>query len=90
MCRALRAKVDTEALYHGDAIVSHSRHFEALNAADEALQDALEGLDNGLPEDLLAEDIRRVIRHIATITGRGEILSDEVLGLIFSKFCIGK
>ena len=90
LCRALRAKVDTSALYHGDAVVSHSRHFEALNAADEALSDALEGLDNGLPEDLLAEDIRRVIRHIAAITGRGEILSDEVLGLIFSKFCIGK
>lgn len=90
LCRALRAKVDTSALYHGDAVVSHSRHFEALNAAEEALSDALEGLDNGLPEDLLAEDIRRVIRHIAAITGRGEILSDEVLGLIFSKFCIGK
>ena len=87
---ALRQTVDTSALYHGDVVVSHSRHYEALTAAEEALHQALMGLENGLPADLLSEDIRQVIHHIGTITGRGEILSDEVLGHIFSKFCIGK
>lgn len=87
---ALRGAVDTEALYHGDAVVSSSRHREALDEAHEALRSALEGLDSGLPADLLSEDIRCVIRHLGAITARGAIASDEVLGNIFSKFCIGK
>lgn len=90
LCRALRAVVDTSALYHGDAVVSNSRHYEALTAAGEALRSALDGLRNGLPTDLLSEEIRQVIRHIGTITGRGTISSDEILHNIFSKFCIGK
>lgn len=88
--RALRAAVDTEALYHGDTVVSNSRHAEALTAAHDALLRALEGLHEGLPTDLLSEEIRQVIGHIGTITGRGQITPDEVLQNIFSKFCIGK
>ena len=87
---ALRAEIDTEALYHGDAVVSNSRHLEALTEADKALHDALRGLDDALPADLLSEEIRRVVRHLGTITGRGAIAPDEVLRSIFSKFCIGK
>ncbi len=88
--RALRAAVDTEALYHGDTVVSNSRHAEALTAAHDALLRALEGLHEGLPTDLLSEEIRQVIGHIGTITGRGQITPDEVLQNIFSKFCVGK
>lgn len=87
---ALRAAVDTEALYHGDTIVSNSRHAEALTEAHDALLRALDGLREGLPTDLLSEDIRQVIGHIGTITGRGQITPDEVLQNIFSKFCVGK
>lgn len=87
---ALRAAVDTQALYHGDTVVSNSRHAEALTAAHDALLRALEGLHEGLPTDLLSEEIRQVIGHIGTITGRGQITPDEVLQNIFSKFCIGK
>lgn len=87
---ALRAAVDTEALYHGDTVVSNSRHAEALTAAHDALLRALDGLREGLPTDLLSEEIRQVIGHIGTITGRGQITPDEVLQNIFSKFCIGK
>ena len=90
LCRALRASVDTDALYHGDVIISNSRHYEALTGAREALRRALEGLNEGLPGDLLSEDIREVIRHLGSITGRGVIAPDEVLQNIFSKFCIGK
>lgn len=88
--RALRAAVDMQALYHGDTVVSNSRHAEALTEAHDALLRALEGLHEGLPTDLLSEEIRQVIGHIGTITGRGQITPDEVLQNIFSKFCIGK
>lgn len=90
LCDALRESVDTEALYHGDPVVSNSRHYEALSAAREALGQALEGLAHGLPTDLLSEEIRQVITHLGTITGRGAIAPDEILQNIFSKFCIGK
>lgn len=87
---ALRAAVDTQALYHGDTVVSNSRHAEALTAAHDALLRTLDGLREGLPTDLLSEEIRQVIGHIGTITGRGQITPDEVLQNIFSKFCVGK
>ena len=90
LCDALRESVDTEALYHGDPVVSNSRHYEALSAAREALGQALDGLAHGLPTDLLSEEIRQVITHLSAITGRGAIAPDEILQNIFSKFCIGK
>ena len=90
LCEALRGAVDTEGLYHGDAVVSNSRHYEALTAARKALGRALQGLEQGLPADLLSEEIRPVIRHLGEITGRGAIAPDEVLENIFSKFCVGK
>lgn len=88
LCEALRSTVDTEGLYHGDAVVSNSRHYEALTAARKSLGRALAGMDEGLPADLLSEEIRPVIRHLGEITG--QITTDEILGNIFSKFCIGK
>ncbi len=84
----LRQSVDTSALDRGDTIVSTHRHAEALRQADRALQAALSALDDGLPTDLLSEEIRQVIHHLGTITGT--ITTDEVLKSIFSKFCIGK
>lgn len=85
---ALRASIDTEALYQGDPVISNSRHLEALTAAGEALSRALEALGNDTPSDLLSEEIRQVTYHLGAITG--EITNDEILGNIFSKFCIGK
>ena len=46
------------------------------------------GLDQGLSGDLLAEDIRMALQYLGEITG--EVTNDEILGNIFSKFCIGK
>jgi tRNA modification GTPase len=45
-------------------------------------------LDSGATSDLLAEDLRAAIYHLGTITG--EVTTDEVLGQIFERFCIGK
>ena len=88
--RILRASVDTEALYHGDAIVSNNRHYEALTAAGDALRRALDGLNNGLQTDLLSEEIRQVIHHVGSVTGRNALASEDVLKHIFSKHCVGK
>lgn len=84
LCRA----VDASPLRRGDTIVSNARHHEALAAAADALGNALRGLSQGLPTDLLSEEIRLVIHHLGTITG--EITTDQILGNIFSKFCVGK
>lgn len=72
----------------GETVVTSARHYEALSNARWALGRALEGMSGGLPSDLLSEEIRQVIYHLGTITG--EITTDEILGQIFSKFCIGK
>lgn len=72
----------------GDTVVTSARHYEALINARWALGRALEGMACGLQSDLLSEEIRQVIYYLGTITG--EITTDEILGQIFSKFCIGK
>lgn len=84
----LSSSVDTSAAYAGDVIVSNHRHYEALDQARVALDASLAAMRNGLPSDLLSEDIRQVLYHLGTITG--EISSEDILQNIFSHFCIGK
>jgi tRNA modification GTPase len=72
---------------HG-AIVTNSRHYEALSGTAQAVSSIQEGMAQGVPGDLLAIDLRRALHHLGTITG--EVTSDEILGEIFGKFCIGK
>ncbi len=67
--RALRDAVDTEALYHGDTVVSTARHYDALASARAALDRALAALCAGRPADLLSEELRHVLHHLGTITG---------------------
>lgn len=71
-----------------EVLISNVRHFEALNRAYEDLIRVQEGMNSGLPTDLIAMDIRQVIGQIGSITGAVDV--EEVLGSIFSKFCIGK
>ena len=84
----LQSRFDAQSAYRGDVVVSSQRHYEALRESAESLQAALNALRNGLPTDLLSEDIRQVLYHLGTITG--EITSEDVLQNIFSRFCIGK
>ncbi|MCA6516893.1 MAG: tRNA uridine-5-carboxymethylaminomethyl(34) synthesis GTPase MnmE, partial [Chitinophagaceae bacterium] len=69
-------------------IVTNERHVEALRQLQQALQEVDQGLNNGIPGDLLALDIRSCLHHLGSITGT--IAHDEQLEYIFSKFCIGK
>ncbi len=71
-----------------DVVVINIRHYEALKNSLNAVTRASEGLENQLPGDLLAMDIREVLHYLGEITG--EITTDEILGNIFKNFCIGK
>lgn len=76
------------SLEGSDVVVSNLRHYEALSKAHEALTSVLAGIDSEITSDFLAMDIRRALFHLGEITG--EITTEDLLGNIFSKFCIGK
>jgi tRNA modification GTPase len=69
-------------------IVTNARHYHALQQVAGSLETIHQGLDNLLPGDLLALDIRHCLHYLGEITG--EITSEDRLDYIFSKFCIGK
>ena len=69
-------------------LVTNARHAAALRSAATSLSAVSDGLDRGLPTDLLAEDLRAALVSLGSITG--QITTDETLGEIFSRFCIGK
>jgi tRNA modification GTPase len=69
-------------------IVTNSRHYAALLRANESLNAVLTGLAAGITQDFIAQDIRHALRHLGEITG--EIGVEDLLGSIFSSFCIGK
>ena len=69
-------------------IVSNSRHYEALQQALGAVASVRGGLNSGISPDLFTVDIHKALYHLGEITG--VITNDEVLGAIFSRFCIGK
>ena len=71
-----------------DIIVNNSRHYEALLRTRDALTKAQNGLVIGVTGDFVAMDIRQAMFHLGSITG--DISTDDLLGNIFSKFCIGK
>lgn len=85
----LTSLVNIGALSNNETIVTNSRHFEALNNALIAINSVQEGLDLDISTDLFAIDIRECLRHLGTITGDYDVDKD-ILGHIFSNFCIGK
>ncbi|MEQ8909928.1 MAG: tRNA uridine-5-carboxymethylaminomethyl(34) synthesis GTPase MnmE [Vicingaceae bacterium] len=70
-------------------MVSNARHHQALQKAAEAMQRVRDGLDQNISGDFLAMDIRQGLHFLGEITGTIEIDRD-ILGHIFSSFCIGK
>ena len=85
---ALLETVHYSSLSRHETIVTNTRHFEALGHAFSALERAKEGLETGISGDFLSQDVRQALHYLGEITG--EISTDEVLGNIFAKFCIGK
>ena len=80
---ALPSVADDEAV-----IVTNARHYEALVRAGEAITRSIDGLYSGLSGDFVSQDIRECMHYLGEITG--EISTDDILGEIFSHFCIGK
>ena len=71
-----------------DIMVTNMRHYEALKQAHMAIVRVQDGLNDRISGDFLSQDIRECLHYLGEITG--QITTDEVLGNIFSKFCIGK
>ncbi len=71
-----------------NAIVSNTRHYEALSNSLDALNSVEEAMLQGISSDLVASDIRQALYHLGTITG--QIVNDDILDHIFKNFCIGK
>jgi tRNA modification GTPase len=87
--QAIFQAANIPAFNSSDVIVSNARHYDALTRAHASLNQVLEGMDQHLSGDLLAEDLRLTIDTLAEITG-GQITPNEVLGNIFKHFCVGK
>lgn len=76
-------------IHENDVIITSARHYEALCHAHESISRVIDGLNMQLSGDLISEDLRICLDHLADITG-GSITPNEVLGNIFKHFCIGK
>ena len=70
------------------AFVARERHLAELKKAEKLIKNSLLQLSKGSHLELVAEDLRLAQNHLSTITG--EFTSDDLLGEIFSSFCIGK
>ena len=71
-----------------DVIISNNRHYDALNRANDSLEQVNWSMDNQVSSDLMAIDIQTALHALGEITG--QITNDDLLGNIFGKFCIGK
>jgi tRNA modification GTPase len=86
--QAFVSKVIDKTLASQNTIVANIRHYEALKKANRSLDNVLEGIDAHITTDLIAFELRRALEYLGEISG--EVTNDEILGNIFSKFCIGK
>jgi tRNA modification GTPase len=69
-------------------VAINARHQSCLERAATALRAVLAGLDEGRAMDLVAEDLRMAMEAIGEIVGRAD--AEELLGIVFGQFCIGK
>lgn len=83
-----------DLVYHGQASVSKNkmvtniRHKDLLDKALDSVNRAIDGLKGGVPIDLLSVDIKETWSRLGLITG--DVVEEDIINEIFSKFCIGK
>lgn len=85
---ALYKKVMSGNINTENTIITNLRHYDALVKANEALEEVKTGINLQNTGELTALDIKRALEYLGQISG--EVTNDEILGNIFSKFCIGK
>ena len=78
----------TEAQTADGLMISNLRHYEALLRAQTELESALIRLESHAGGEIYAEHLRRALNDLQDLIG--EVTPDDVLGIIFSKFCMGK
>ncbi len=86
--KQLVEKVVSGTLQTENIIITNARHYEALQKVNDAFIDIRKGLEDIIPGDLIALDIRQCLHYLGEITG--QITNEDQLDYIFSKFCIGK
>lgn len=69
-------------------MISSLRHYHALDRTEERLKAVLSGIEKGITHDFVAQDLRQALYHLGEITG--QISTEDLLGNIFGRFCIGK
>lgn len=85
---ALQKSVGADQLAADQLLVTNARHSQALSHAAQAISRVIEGLNNALPGDLIAQDLRETLHHLADITPA--VTTPDLLATIFSRFCVGK
>lgn len=86
--KIIRGVLDSPRSLTEHAVITRARHREALQRAKIALEHAQQSLQTGMPAELIAVDVNGALQAIGEIIG--EVTSDDILGKIFSEFCIGK
>ncbi len=71
-----------------NVVITNQRHYDALRKSLQSVQQVEDAVTAGIHTELLAYELRAALEHLGEISG--EFTNDEVLGNIFSKFCIGK
>ncbi|MBS1684458.1 MAG: tRNA uridine-5-carboxymethylaminomethyl(34) synthesis GTPase MnmE [Bacteroidetes bacterium] len=84
----LSAMVQSQRVTPPDMTIANIRHYEALRHANDTLDAVLEAIDHQVTTDLVALELKLALAYLGEISG--EVTNDEILGNIFSKFCIGK
>ena len=77
-----------QALQNKTLLISNARHISLIEKAVESLQSVNEGLDLGMPVDLVQVDLTRTWEILGEITG--DAAPDELISQLFSQFCLGK
>ena len=80
--------VNISSISDNESIVTNLRHYEELQLTLHEIESIIDGMQSGISGDFLSINIRQALFHLGSITG--EVTTDDLLGNIFGKFCIGK
>lgn len=86
--KIISSKLSDSNISRDAEIITNQRHYHGLCNAGNALNDVIKGIENNLNTELIAFDVRSAVQHLGELTG--EVTNDDILGSIFTRFCIGK